>query len=139
MVMAPTATDEKFLDTLYTAVAQIFEEAQTSLANHKKNCVALFKVHTKAATITANGAKKKFAGEKAFQEVFMDMLGRVLVVKKGPANADRIIKYAGAFVRFLNEKSECYNSGYLRMLRGSPNGTVICGVLKLQRPKLLLK
>lgn len=116
--MAPTVSDEKFVEGLYTAVAQIFEEAQSSLANHKKNCVALYKVHTKAATITTNGAKKKFAGEKAFQEVFMDMLGRVLDVKKGPANADRVIKYAGSFVTFLVEKGES-NSTYSKVFQCS--------------------
>jgi condensin complex subunit 3 len=32
------------------------------------------------------------------------MVNRVLVVKKGPANADRIVKYVGSYVQFMNEK-----------------------------------
>ncbi|KAF8182055.1 nuclear condensing complex subunit [Pholiota molesta] len=101
--MAPPPT----LDDLYESVANIFEQAQGSLANHKKNCVALFKIHTKAAEVTQaakNGNGVKLVGEKAFQEVFMDMASRVLQLKKGPANADRIVKYVGAFVKFMNEK-----------------------------------
>lgn len=101
MALPPT------LDDLYESVANIFEQAQSSLANHKKNCVALFKIHTKAADVTQatkNGSGVKLVGEKAFQEVFMDMVSRVLLLKKGPVNADRIVKYVGAFVKFMNEK-----------------------------------
>lgn len=95
------------LDDVRELVANIFDQAQASLANHKKNCVALFKVHTKAAAVTLpakNGKGVKLVGEKAFQDAFMDMLSRVLGIKKGPANADRIVKYVGAFVKFMNEK-----------------------------------
>ncbi|KAF9476968.1 hypothetical protein BDN70DRAFT_811386 [Pholiota conissans] len=95
------------LDDLYEGVANIFEQAQASLANHKKNCVALYKLHTKAAQVTQtskNGVK--LVGEKAFLEVFLDMVSRVLLVKKGPVNADRVVKYVGAFVKFMNEKAK---------------------------------
>lgn len=101
--MAPSAK----LDDVHELVAAIFEQTQASLANHKKNCVALFKIHIKAAAITQpakSGNGVKLVGEKVFQDVFMDMVSRVLVVKKGPVTADRIVKYVGAFVKFMNEK-----------------------------------
>lgn len=108
--MAPSKPDH-VLDELYESVANIFEQAQASLANHKKNSVALFKIHAKAAEVTQpskNGNGVKLVGEKAFQDVIVEMVSRVLVVKKGPANADRIVKYVGGFVRFMNEKGECF-------------------------------
>lgn len=95
------------IEVLHESVANIFDQAQVSLANHKKNCVALYKLHTKTAAITQpgrHGNGLKFVGEKAFQDVFIDMVNRVLVVKKGPANADRIVKYVGSYVKFMNEK-----------------------------------
>lgn len=103
--MAPKPTLN--LEDLYDSIANIFDQAQVSLANHKKNCVALYKLHTKAAAITQPAKKGnglRLVGEKAFQDVFVDMVNRVLVVKKGPANADRIVKYVGSYVMFMNEK-----------------------------------
>lgn len=95
------------LEDLHESIANIFDQAQVSLANHKKNCVALYKLHTKATAVTQpgkNGNGLELIGEKAFQDVFIDMVNRVLVVKKGPANADRIVKYVGSYVEFMNEK-----------------------------------
>jgi condensin complex subunit 3 len=103
--MAPKPTLN--LEDLYESIANIFDQAQVSLANHKKNCVALYKLHTKAATISQPAKKGnglRLVGEKAFQDVFIDMVNRVLIVKKGPANADRIVKYVGSYVKFMNEK-----------------------------------
>ena len=103
--MAPKPTLN--LEDLHESIANIFEQAQVSLTNHKKNCVALYKLHTKAAAITQPAKKGnglRLVGEKAFQDVFIDMVNRVLVVKKGPANADRIVKYVGSYVKFMNEK-----------------------------------
>lgn len=101
--MAPKSMPN--LDDLHESVANIFDQTQVSLANHKKNCVALYKIHTKAATVTQPGKKGlKLVGERAFQDVFIDMINRVLVVKKGPVNADRIVKYVGSYVKFMNEK-----------------------------------
>jgi len=106
--MAPSKSDQVPED-LHEAIGAIFEQTQLSLANHKKNCVALFKIHTKVAAITQptkskNGSSIRLVGEKAFQDVFIDMVNRVLIVKKGPVGADRIVKYVGGFVKFMNEK-----------------------------------
>lgn len=103
--MAPKSTVN--LEDLYESIANIFDQAQVSLANHKKNCVALYKLHTKAAAVTQpgkGGIGLRLVGEKVFQGGFIDMVNRVLVVKKGPTNADRIVKYIGSYVKFMNEK-----------------------------------
>lgn len=107
--MAPSSKDspDNILETLNELVAAIFEQVQLSLANHKKNCVALYKLHTNTLDIKEpgkHGKRTKLVGERTFQDVFIDMLSRVLVVKKGPVTADRTIKYVGAFMKYMNEK-----------------------------------
>ncbi|KAJ2914546.1 hypothetical protein MD484_g5881, partial [Candolleomyces efflorescens] len=98
------------LETVHEAIATIFDQVQTSLANHKKNCVALYKLHLRAAEVAKPTQKKngatttKFVGERAFADAFLDMLNRVLEMKKGPAAADRIVKFVGSYVQYLNEK-----------------------------------
>jgi condensin complex subunit 3 len=100
------------LETVHEAIATIFDQVQTSLANHKKNCVALYKLHLRAAEVARPTQKKngttttKFVGERAFADAFLDMLNRVLEMKKGPAAADRIVKFVGSYVQYLNEKGE---------------------------------
>ena len=100
------------LETVHEAIATIFDQVQTSLANHKKNCVALYKLHLRAAEVAKPTQKKngatttKFVGERAFADAFLDMLNRVLEMKKGPAAADRIVKFVGSYVQYLNEKGE---------------------------------
>ncbi|KAF7365576.1 hypothetical protein MVEN_00431000 [Mycena venus] len=78
---------------LHAPVAAIFDQAQVSIANHHKNCVALYKFHLKAK-------------DGAFIDTFLDMLSRVVVVKKGPPTVDRILKFTAQYVRFVNEKQD---------------------------------
>ncbi|KAJ3509746.1 hypothetical protein NLJ89_g5062 [Agrocybe chaxingu] len=110
--MAPASSSkqkskEEVVEELRESIGAIFEQAQLSVANHKKNCVALSKIHTKVAAITRStkDGGTQLMGERAFQEVFIDMVNRVLVVRKGVANADRVVKYVGSFVKFINEKA----------------------------------
>ncbi|OCH86273.1 hypothetical protein OBBRIDRAFT_248641 [Obba rivulosa] len=95
------------LDTLSDAVPALFDQAQSSLANHRKNCVALHKLHTQAAAITRyakNGTREKLVGEKTFGDIFIDMLSRVLVVKKGTQAADRVVRFVGEYIKFSLDK-----------------------------------
>lgn len=96
-------------DDLVEGIATVFEQVQLSLANHKKNCVALYKIHTRAAEVVHGGRKGAvvtLVGEHAFQDVCLDMASRVLEVKKGngAAGAERVVKFLGTFVRYMNEK-----------------------------------
>ena len=98
------------LNTLSTTIPNVFDQVQTSVATHKKNCVALFKLHDAAATVTelVNKGRKSetmLIGEKTFATVMLDMLNRVLAVKRGIQTADRIIRFIASYVKFLNEKS----------------------------------
>jgi condensin complex subunit 3 len=98
----PTGVD------LATALARVFDQAQTSTANHQKNFVALHKLHLEAAKKkepVKNGFK--LTGEREFEAMFTDMLTRVLQVKKGATTADRIVKFVGGYIKFVNLKSAC--------------------------------
>ncbi|THV00743.1 hypothetical protein K435DRAFT_718742 [Dendrothele bispora CBS 962.96] len=95
------------LEELENLVAQRFEEAQSSLANHRKNCVALCKLHTQASKVVKpgkNGKPTKLVGEDLFGDIFTDMVNRVMVVKKGSC-ADRVVKFVGGYVKFVNDKA----------------------------------
>lgn len=107
--MAPRATFD--LDALATSIPTIFDQAQSSAATHRKNCVALYKLQSASAAVveTADKGRKgeevRLVGEKVFTEIFLNMLNRVLVVKKGTPNADRIVKFVANYIKFLNDKS----------------------------------
>ncbi|KAJ7510357.1 nuclear condensing complex subunit [Mycena galericulata] len=91
---------------LNTAIPRIFEQVQTSTANHQKNFVALHKLHLEAAQKTAPAPHGvKLVGEREFESVFMDMLARVLPVKKGVTTADRVVKFVGGYISFINERA----------------------------------
>ncbi|KAJ6577355.1 nuclear condensing complex subunit [Mycena capillaripes] len=85
---------------LPTAVPRIFDQVQTSTANHQKNFVALHKLHLEAAKRTQN-----LAGEREFEAIFFGLLARVLPIKKGTATADRVIKFVGGYTKFVNERA----------------------------------
>ncbi|KAH8108765.1 nuclear condensing complex subunit [Phellopilus nigrolimitatus] len=107
--MAPRATFD--LDALATSIPTIFDQAQSSAATHRKNCVALYKLQSASAAVveTAEKGRKgeevRLVGEKVFTEIFLNMLNRVIVVKKGTPNADRIVKFVANYIKFLNDKN----------------------------------
>ncbi|KAJ6631026.1 nuclear condensing complex subunit [Mycena sp. CBHHK59/15] len=91
---------------LQTAVPRIFDQTQNSTANHQKNFVALYKLHLEAAQRTEKVPDGfKLTGEREFEAFFMDMLSRVLPVKKGATAADRIVKFVGGYIKFVNERA----------------------------------
>ncbi|KAE9404610.1 hypothetical protein BT96DRAFT_955565 [Gymnopus androsaceus JB14] len=96
------------LDDLPASISAKFDEAQSSVANHRKNCVALHKLHLQASKIKGSGSGRNeeiFKGELAFGDVFVDMVNRALAVKKG-AFADRIVRFVGSYVKMMNDKTQ---------------------------------
>ncbi|KAI5983442.1 hypothetical protein EDC04DRAFT_3008794, partial [Pisolithus marmoratus] len=94
-------------EVLSVSVPKIFDQAQNTTANHQKNVVALHKIHLDAAAFTEsvhNGKAIKLTGERNFEDAFIDMVCRVLVVKKGVSQAERIVKFVGTYTKYLNEK-----------------------------------
>ena len=98
------------LDALPTLISSVFDQVQASVANHRKNCVALYNIQSQAASITENVRNTKapleLVGERAFSTIFIDMLSRMLGIKKGSTNVDRVVKFIGSYVKFVSEKSE---------------------------------
>ncbi|EJC98308.1 uncharacterized protein FOMMEDRAFT_114496 [Fomitiporia mediterranea MF3/22] len=102
-------TETPVLTVLPESVPKIFEQAQVSTANHQKNFVALNKLHSAAAAVTAplqNGIDVQLTGEKAFEDLFIDMVIRVLPLKKGASVVDRIVKFVAGYVKFISEKEK---------------------------------
>ena len=94
-------------DTLSASIPIIFDQAQNSTANHQKNIVALHKLHLDAASFTEsihNGKSIRLTGERAFEDKFKDMLCRAAAVKKGTSQGDRIVKFVGAYTKYINER-----------------------------------
>lgn len=95
------------LDNLSTAIPKIFDQVQNSTSNHQKNQIALYKLQTQAADETQTvPSGKKLAGERAFENVIIDMINRILVVKKA-GNADpatRCLKFIGNYIKFIHTK-----------------------------------
>ncbi|KAF7330334.1 Chromosome condensation complex protein [Mycena venus] len=84
---------------LTSAVSHIYDQVQSSTANHQKNYVALHKLHLEAART------KQISGEREFEAIFQALLARALPIKKGQAAADRVIKFVGGYTKFLNERA----------------------------------
>ncbi|KZV97200.1 hypothetical protein EXIGLDRAFT_833051 [Exidia glandulosa HHB12029] len=102
------------LDELKARVAHAlpaaFEQAQTSAATHQKNWAALHKLHAQAADIHDTTPKKRdaaYGGTLVFEQWFIDMVERVVSVKKGAGGgvAERLIKFISGYVKFVNEKA----------------------------------
>ncbi|KAI9449685.1 nuclear condensing complex subunit [Lactarius psammicola] len=103
----PARTPAPILETITSAIPKALEQAQNSSANHQKNFVALYKLHLEAAAKTETvrgGDGVKLVGERAFEDCFIDMVNRVLVVKKGTGVADRAVKFVAGYIKFLNAK-----------------------------------
>jgi hypothetical protein len=69
-----------------------------------------------------NGSSIKLTGERAFEDRFIEMVSRVLSVKKGASQADRIVRFVGGYTKFINEKGGCYFSSSICLLLGSGGG-----------------
>jgi condensin complex subunit 3 len=107
ITMAPRASDSAILESLLHNVSEIFDQAQSSTANHRKNCITLHKLHVRAATITQavdDGQSLELIGERCFGDAFLDMINRILIIKKGPVVAERIVKFIGGYIKHMNEK-----------------------------------
>ncbi|KAJ7056620.1 nuclear condensing complex subunit [Mycena amicta] len=84
-------------------VAAIFEQVQNSTANHQKNLVAAYKLHSRS-TVNPQGNKDD-RGEHEFRDAFFTAIAAVLPVKKGATAADRVVKFVGSYFQYLNERA----------------------------------
>ncbi|TFL04771.1 nuclear condensing complex subunit [Pterulicium gracile] len=96
------------LSTIPDQFSHIFDQVQTTISNHRKNHVALYKLHKQASSVTTTGRNEqsvKLVGEKAFVEHFLFMMARAMAVKKGVSQADRVIRFGGSYAKFISDKA----------------------------------
>ncbi|KAG0216386.1 hypothetical protein BGX28_002856 [Mortierella sp. GBA30] len=72
------------IETLRTVVPNIFQEAQRTTANHRKNAIMLRKIQEQCADVGGD------TGEEAFNKEFIRNLNVVLAIKKKEPTADRL-------------------------------------------------
>ena len=86
-------------------LSEIFNQAQHSLAVHRKLTVSLFQTHLSVSSVTQETPKgTKLVGEKAFNDAFLMCINRCLPVKKGEQVADRCLKFAGSYASYAQAK-----------------------------------
>jgi len=96
MILSPTGIETK--------LPKIFDQAQSSIANHQKNCVALYKVHLTVSELrqsSSSGNAEKLVGERFFEDTICDMMSHVMLVKKGQGVTDRIARTLGTYLEVL--------------------------------------
>ena len=94
-------------EALQSHISSIFDQVQLSAANHKKNCVALYKLHVRTSEITEptkDGKSVKLIGERAFSDAFLSMITRIVSLKKGTTPADRVVRFISAYIKFMDVK-----------------------------------
>ena len=103
----PRASSASYLQSLPFLLGPIFDQVQNTVANHRKNLVSLRNIQEQCSGITAVGPRGLRAiGEKAFNALFIDMVNRILPVKKGVAVADRAVKFVASYVAYTTEQGQ---------------------------------
>lgn len=93
------------LAQLSDKVSDHFQQAQHSVANHRKNIVSLLRLHRASAIVTEETPRgTRLVGEKTFNDSFLGCLNRVLGIKKGVPNADRCLKFVAAYSSYAQEQ-----------------------------------
>jgi condensin complex subunit 3 len=101
----PRASSASYLESLPSLLAPIFEQVQHTTANHRKNQVSLRNVQEQCSGITEASPKGlRLIGEKAFNSAFIDMVNRILPVKKAVPVADRVVKFVAGYVTYTTEQ-----------------------------------
>lgn len=91
----PTAED---LEKLHNLLAKEFQDAQKSLAGHRKIVASLKNIQAQAAT---------FGMEKEFNKCYARLMNRVLPIKKNEASADRLVKLCQTFCIQIQQDCKC--------------------------------
>ena len=81
-------------ELLKKSVADIFDDVQKSTVLHRKNALALRKIQERCS----------MNGEQAFNKAILEMVPKILSVKKKEPCVDRTIKFLGAFIQYTSEK-----------------------------------
>lgn len=106
MVRAPSNASKSPLADL-DSLPSLFSSAQTSSSAHRRSLAALHKIFLSCSaytTTTEDGSSTRLTGEKEFLVRFKDCVDRLLDIKKGITQADRVVKFVAAFVTLVSEE-----------------------------------
>ncbi|CAG8479870.1 4953_t:CDS:10 [Diversispora eburnea] len=101
---------ENPIAALSVAIPQIFQECQKAVTNHRKNAITLRKLQLKCSkyiplNLDATSEEEEITnGELMFNEEFVRNLNKVLPIKKGLLNVERVIRFIAFFAAFNCEK-----------------------------------
>lgn len=99
----PGRTTSVSAKDLSDQVVAIFDDVQTSRANHHKNTVKLHKLQSTVAQPLHNN-KPNLRGEDRFETIFFLVLSAVMVLKKGDKAADRVLEFVREYVKLIQTK-----------------------------------
>jgi condensin complex subunit 3 len=103
------------LETAPGILANALEQSQRTASNHRKNINIVYKLFQQCSLIVeklANGRGTRLSGEKAFIDTLKENgINRVLVVKRGVTEADRVIRFICAFISHATEQHEAALAG----------------------------
>lgn len=100
-------------------LANCFEQSQKTTSNHRKNINIAYKLFQQCSTVVErdpNGRIKKLSGEIAFITTLKEnCINRVLPLKRGITEADRIIKCICGFIALATEQEQARQAGELTL------------------------
>jgi condensin complex subunit 3 len=94
---------ENPLSSIPLFIPQIFQDVQKTVSNHRKNAVVLRKFQAQCSNYNKANHSDNF-GENEFNKEFVKNVNKILPVKKGQANVERVIAFIATFVNYCHEK-----------------------------------
>lgn len=95
------------LESVPIVLGSSLEQSQKTATNHRKNVAIVYKLFHQCGSVIErlpNGRGTRLVGEKAFIDALKEGINRVLVVKRGVVEADRVIKFICAFIAHATEQ-----------------------------------
>lgn len=91
------------------------EQSQKTVSNHRKNINIAYKLFQQCSTVVergSNGKIKKLIGEITFISTLKENgINRLVVLKRGITEADRVIKFICGFIAHAIEQQQARQDG----------------------------
>ncbi|KAI8141539.1 nuclear condensing complex subunit [Fennellomyces sp. T-0311] len=104
---AAASRKETAIASLSSSVPQIFNDAQKPNANHRKHAIALRKIQEQCALLSPIVAGEPHQvdldGEDAFNKAVIRNINKILQIRKGEPNADRITRFISTFLQYTQQ------------------------------------
>ncbi|KAL8943695.1 MAG: hypothetical protein Q9216_000894 [Gyalolechia sp. 2 TL-2023] len=133
---AVSVPDDGPSTSLRVRICEVFSDAQTSTAGHRKLVVSLRKVQEECCyePTRAQRQDREEFGEDDFNVEVARCVIRLMGVKKSEAVGDRIVKFLGLFLRRASDKDNQIEE--TQTLPETPSTRLICHILSILLPLL---